>query len=538
MEGDQPDEFLRAVIDNASCYLDSAEYFRLLQDSGEEMNEAQKNKFSGNKRGRVARKIVHVDRLYPRLYTLSSKLYDIMENNRTLFPRLPEGKNKTSPIHTLVKLIANTRKSYARSDIHSLPHNDVDMNLVNSEEHARRQELFILSQKDVLIACHKQYGKVNEAAARQVEVDDKVRVAGIVMTIPEMRELLPDMLNRSKSLSRPELDASNGRKRHGFKLLHQKFIDSEVEIALPDEWDDLATGEKVDEKLYVGAFERYSQMDPNNLQRMGWCWTEQEVTAIFIKVKTEYQKMMDKYTQGTGGGSGDDAQFTTWMERDDTCVVKYLEGQYSLLYLSVVKMWDRMFGHVFADVKDPLPDEAAIGERYDDDDYIDYGNEDDDNDEMTSSRSRSASKRRANAKSPSVDKNMEKMLNIVGDMSKARKAASDHMSEILSLLKDGKDGDDAVHSGSINDIEQTQRVIRNFQDDLAKQKEKKRKLDSNTESGKSKIEKLKKSMKETKKNIKIANEKLAQQMKQLQKAMGGEGSAEESTDSSDSDNGV
>jgi hypothetical protein len=152
--------FLRAVIDNASCYLDPAEYFRLLQDSGEEMNEAQKNKFSGNKRGRVARKIVHVDRLYPRLYTLSSNLYDIMENNRTLFPRLPEGKNKTSPIHTLGKLIANTRKSYARSDIHSLPHNDVDMNLVNSEEHARRQELFILSQKDVLIACHKQYGKV------------------------------------------------------------------------------------------------------------------------------------------------------------------------------------------------------------------------------------------------------------------------------------------------------------------------------------------------------------------------------------------
>ena len=62
MEGDQPDEFLHAVIDNASCYLDPAEYFRLLQDSGEEMNEAQRIKFSGSSRGRVARKIVHVDR--------------------------------------------------------------------------------------------------------------------------------------------------------------------------------------------------------------------------------------------------------------------------------------------------------------------------------------------------------------------------------------------------------------------------------------------------------------------------------------------
>jgi len=79
MEGDQPDKFLRAVIDNGSCYMDPAEYFRLLQDGGEKMNDAQKIKFSGCSRGRVTRKIVHVDRLYPLLYALSSKFYDIME---------------------------------------------------------------------------------------------------------------------------------------------------------------------------------------------------------------------------------------------------------------------------------------------------------------------------------------------------------------------------------------------------------------------------------------------------------------------------
>ena len=90
---------------------------------------------------------------------------------------------------------------------------------------------------------------------------------GIVMTIPEMRELLPDMLNRSKSGTRLELDASNGRKRQGFKLLYQKFIDPEVEIALPDEWNENAAGEKVEEKLYIGAFEEYSQMDLHNQER-------------------------------------------------------------------------------------------------------------------------------------------------------------------------------------------------------------------------------------------------------------------------------
>ena len=259
MERDQPDEYLRAVIDNESCYMNPVVYFRLLQDLGEEMNDAQKIKFSSAKgsRGRVARRIAYLDRLYPLLYTLSSGLYDIMDNNRTLFPRLQEGKNKTTPIHQLGKLIAMTRTSYARSDIHSLPHNDVDMNLVNSEEHANRQELFILSQKDVLTACHQHYGKLNEAQVRQVGVDDKVRVAGIVMTIAGMREYLPDMLNKSKNGTRLELDASNGRKRSGFKLLHQHFIDPEVEVTLPEQWND--AGEKIDNKLYPGAFDRIHQ---------------------------------------------------------------------------------------------------------------------------------------------------------------------------------------------------------------------------------------------------------------------------------------
>ena len=200
MERDQPDEYLRAVIDNESCYMNPVVYFRLLQDLGEEMNDAQKRKFSSAKgsRGRVTRKIVYLDRLYPLLYTLSSGFYDIMDNNRTLFPRLQEGKNKTTPIHQLGKFIAMTRLSYARSDIHSLPHDDIDMNLVNSEEHANRQELFILSQKDVLTACHKHYGNKNEAQVRQLGVDDKIRVAGIVMTIAEMREYLPDMWNPSR----------------------------------------------------------------------------------------------------------------------------------------------------------------------------------------------------------------------------------------------------------------------------------------------------------------------------------------------------
>ena len=69
MEQEEPDEYLRAVIDDVNCYMNPVVYFRLLQDLGEEMNDAQKRKFSSAKgsRGRVTRKIVYLDRLYPLL---------------------------------------------------------------------------------------------------------------------------------------------------------------------------------------------------------------------------------------------------------------------------------------------------------------------------------------------------------------------------------------------------------------------------------------------------------------------------------------
>ena len=63
-------------------------------------------------------------------------------------------------------------------------------------------------------------------------------------------------------------------------------------------------------------------------------------------------------------------------------------------------------------------------------------------------------------------------------------------------------------------------------------------MDSDTDAGKSKFDKLKKDMKDTKKNIKIANDKLAQQMKQLKKFMSGEGSEEESNNSSNGNDSV
>ena len=93
------------------------------------------------------------------------------------------------------------------------------------------------------------------------------------------------------------------------------------------------------------------------------------------------------------------------------------------MYLSVVKMWDRMFNYLFADIKYPLPDGAAVGKDYFG--VSDNGNdkEDDEDDEQSRSTSQSRSASKIRAKSPSVDKIMEQMLTVVREMSRACRTA-------------------------------------------------------------------------------------------------------------------
>ncbi len=76
--------------------------------------------------------------------------------------------------------------------------------------------------------------------------------------------------------------------------------------------------------------------------------------------------MMEKYTKGTGGGSGAPELFVVWMGsgenetdavwkgRDETQAVTY-PTQRCNIYLSVVLMWDKVHGYklAYAGVKGP-----------------------------------------------------------------------------------------------------------------------------------------------------------------------------------------
>ena len=85
---------------------------------------------------------------------------------------------------------------------------------------------------------------------------------------------------------------------------------------------------------------------------------------MFNKLDKEYHATMDKYTMGTDGRPGDDANFAAWQQWDECHAVCYTT-QLSNIYLSLVHTWDKQFGYPFVSLKDPLPNECAIDSIFD-----------------------------------------------------------------------------------------------------------------------------------------------------------------------------
>jgi hypothetical protein len=144
-------------------------------------------------------------------------------------------------------MIARKKILVARSDIHIQPQGKVDLELFNSVEYATKNELFVLPQQDIIKLCHASYGKL--AMSRKPTTDDKDRAVGIAITDEDIWQLFPDMLGKTKGGTCSELDAPASSICQRFHLLHGKFVDTEVVVTLPEQWEDLETACKIDEIL-------------------------------------------------------------------------------------------------------------------------------------------------------------------------------------------------------------------------------------------------------------------------------------------------
>ena len=291
---------------------------------------------------------------YWNLYDLAEKVYIVMDGLRkSQFDRLPKKGKHTHIIHAICKIIAGQRQRIPRAEI-------VDEEPLVREYDVTVHHFYSMSQDALFTILRGRYG-VSLDALKKITVDD--RVAGLVITKAPLCEYLADLTGRSRGGDRQALDASWSWKNAGLQLLHTNFIDSTVLVTIPPKWFEEETKNKIDEFMGAGTYDEHGDFDPNNPSRISLPWTSKDTAAIFTRLNKEYHVTIDKYTMGTGGGPGDDANFAAWQQQDECNVVRYT-NQLSNIYLSVVHSWDKQFGFPFVSVKDNIPSECTIDTQF------------------------------------------------------------------------------------------------------------------------------------------------------------------------------
>lgn len=175
---------------------------------------------------------------------------------------------------------------------------------------------YSMSQEFLFDNLRGKYG-VSMESLKKITVDEKIRIAGLLIMKAPLCEYLSDLTGRSRGGDWQALDASRSRRNAGLQLLHTNFIDPMMIVTIPLKWLHDDTKQKIDEFMGAGTYDEHGNFDPNNQSRIALPWTVKETTAIFARLDKEYHVTMDKYTMGTGGGPGDDANFAAWQQRDE-----------------------------------------------------------------------------------------------------------------------------------------------------------------------------------------------------------------------------
>lgn len=202
------------------------------------------------------------------LYSLLVELYEMMDKNgEMIFPHVPKTTSKTSATHAIGYWIADRRIKYNYTDVHSIGMEGAGfMDLINSPDYINRPNYYILTQSTTMEFLFNRYGVKGEE--KRMTVDDKVRLAGILFR-DDMRFYIEDMIGMPRSSkSRSVLDEASAKKLAGMKLLHSHFIDKEVVVNLPEEWNTVANKISVDEINGEGAFDQFGFFNLNNQRRV------------------------------------------------------------------------------------------------------------------------------------------------------------------------------------------------------------------------------------------------------------------------------
>jgi len=236
-------------------------------------------------KSKVPKRIKFADKLFQGLYELGSKLYDHYKLRPELFKQLTD--HRSNAVHALGMFIVQRRYSRAKTMVHESTEGEF-MSLMNNDRYEHVDMFYFLPQRDVLgFALSKWSGTTLKDKMKYTD-DDKIRVVGIALS-EDMKDHLKYLLNGSDRKGRLTIDQWRGQQRVAYTLLHQKFIDYEVKITLPDAWSSEETKDEVERCLGDGWYEKFS-FDPNNRSRIELPWDLNGVKGILSKVLLEYKQ--------------------------------------------------------------------------------------------------------------------------------------------------------------------------------------------------------------------------------------------------------
>ena len=240
------------------------------------------------KQRKKTRKITHGLYFYGDLYSLAAKLYEMMDKNREkIFPLMPKTSSKTGAIHVIGQWLADRWIMYNSADIHNIRMEGAGLvRFIHSPDYVGRDQYFILTQSSAMEFLFTRYGVRGEQ--KQMTIDDKVGGAGILFC-EDVRFYIQDMIGASRaSKSRSVLDEAGARKLAGMNRLYANFIDPEVIVNLPDDWNSEENKMSVDEINGEGAFKQFGVFNPNNRARIVLLWSKSDIAGIFAKVLSKY----------------------------------------------------------------------------------------------------------------------------------------------------------------------------------------------------------------------------------------------------------
>lgn len=154
-----------------------------------------------------------------------------------------------------------------------------------------------------------------------------------------------------------------GRQALGWNLTLDLFTDLKYTVQLPEHWCHPETRNENIESVGEAVYDKYGNFDPNLEDRITLLWTLPYLKMMFGMVRKTYNCVMERYTMGTGGGSGLPENYVIWQEKDKTAIAGYIPQIAADLYLTVVHMWHRMYDYPFVVSHEQLPKDARVDDK-------------------------------------------------------------------------------------------------------------------------------------------------------------------------------